>query len=132
MKKLILALLSASLLALGTYADKKKEAAADKPAKSEKADKAKKKAAKKSAGKEMCLTGELKCAHCDVKIGDACASVLKTEKGLYFLKGKIAKAFAKANPKVTLAQVNGTAKKQGEHFSLKVTKIIGKKPPAGK
>lgn len=132
MKKLLLALLSASLLALGAYADKKKEAAeTDKPAKVEKADKAKK-GEKKNTAKEMCLTGELKCGHCDCKIGTACATVLKTDKGLYFLKGKIAKAFTKANPKVTKVQVNGAAKKEGEHFSLKVAKIIEKKAPAHK
>ena len=42
MKKLILAILASSLLALGSYADKKKAADSEKPAKAEKAEKGKK------------------------------------------------------------------------------------------
>ncbi|MDA0725978.1 MAG: hypothetical protein O3A82_17380 [Verrucomicrobia bacterium] len=119
MKKLILAILTSSLLALGSYADKKKAADSEKPAKAEKAEKGKKKG--KSA--KVTVTGELKCAHCDFKIGDSCAAVLKTEKALYFLKGKKAKAFAKENPKAKKAEAVGQAKKVGENYELKVTSI---------
>ena len=119
MKKIIFALLSFSLL-FGAYAaDKGKKAAAEKPAKADKADKK----AKKGKGEEVTVIGALKCAHCDFKIGDSCADVLKTEKALYFLKGKIAKKFAKENPKVAKAEASGLAKKDGENYVLKVTKI---------
>ena len=94
MKKLILAILASSLLALGSYADKKKAADSEKPAKAEKAVKGK----KKGKGTEVTVAGEIKCAHCDFKIGDSCTAVLKTDKALYFLQGKKAKAFAKKNP----------------------------------
>ena len=73
MKKLILVLFVGSLLALGSYADKKKEADPAKPAKSEKGK-------KKAKGKEVTVAGDVKCGHCDFKIGDKCAAVLKTEK----------------------------------------------------
>ncbi len=119
MKKLILAILASSLLALGSYADKKKAADSEKPAKAEKAEKGKKKA----KGAEVTVTGEIKCAHCDFKIGDSCAAVLKTDQALYFLQGKKAKAFAKANPKAKKAVAVGKAKKDGENFALRVTSI---------
>ena len=132
MKKLILVLSVGSLLALGSYADKKKETDPAKPAKTEKADKAKKKA----KGEEVTFAGDVKCAHCDFKIGDKCAAVLKTEKKfsgnesrLYFLKGKLAKTFAKENPKAEKVEASGLARKRkaDEHFDLKVTKIAEKK-----
>ena len=119
MKKLILAILASSLLALGSYADKKKAADSEKPAKAEKAEKGKKKA----KGAAVTVTGEIKCAHCDFKIGDSCAAVLKTDKALYFLQGKKAKAFAKANPKAKKAEAVGKAKKDGKNFALRVTSI---------
>jgi hypothetical protein len=120
MKKLILAILASSLLALGSYADKKKAADSEKPAKAEKAEK---KGKKKGKGAEITVTGEIKCAHCDFKIGDSCTAVLKTEKALYFLQGKKAKAFAKANPKAKKAEAVGKAKKDGKNFALRVTSI---------
>ena len=126
MKKLILTLLAGSILAFGAYADKKKETDPAKPAKTEKADKAKKKA----KGEEVTVVGDVKCAHCDFKIGDKCAAVLKTEKKfsggesrLYFLKGKAAKKFAKENPKAEKVEASGLARKDDEHFVLKVAKI---------
>jgi len=119
MKKLILAILASSLLALGSYADKKKAADSEKPAKAEKAEKGK----KKGKADKVTVTGEIKCAHCDFKIGDTCAAVLKTEKALYFLQGKKAKAFAKANPKAKKAEAVGQARKDGENYALKVTSI---------
>ena len=121
MKKLIITLIAASLLSLGLYADKNKAAAAEKPAKADKADKAKKD--KTDKGEKVTVVGELKCAHCDFKIGDSCAAVLKTEKSLYFLKGKVAKKFSKENPKAEKAEASGRAKKDGENYVLKVTKI---------
>ena len=133
MKKLILTLLAGSILAFGAYADKKKETDPAKPAKTEKADKAKKKA----KGEEVTVVGDVKCAHCDFKIGDKCAAILKTEKKfkgnesrLYFLKGKVAKTFAKENPKAEKVEASGLALAPGsadEHFVLKVTKIAEKK-----
>ena len=120
MKNLILVLFVGSLLALGSYADKKKETDPAKPAKSEKGK-------KKAKGKEVTVAGDVKCGHCDFKIGDKCAAVLKTEKVLYFLKGKVAKTFAKDNPKALKAEVTGLARKSGENYSLKVTKITEKK-----
>ena len=127
MKKLILVLFVGSLLALGSYADKKKEADPAKPAKSEKGK-------KKAKGKEVTVAGDVKCGHCDFKIGDKCAAVLKTEKmfadnesHLYFLKGKPAKTFAKENPKAKKVEASGLSRKSGEHFSLRVTKIVEKK-----
>ena len=128
MKNLIYILLSLSLC-LGVYAaDKNKDAAGEKPAK---ADKAKKD--KKNKGEEVTVVGALKCAHCDFKIGDKCATVLKTEKKfkdnesrLYFLKGKAAKKFAKENPKAEKVEASGLALAPGsddEHFVLKVAKI---------
>ena len=132
MKKLILVLSVGSLLALGSYADKKKETDPAKPAKTEKGDKAKKKA----KGEEVAFAGDVKCAHCDFKIGDKCAAVLKTEKKfsgnesrLYFLKGKAAKKFAKENPKAEKVEASGLARKRkgDEHFDLKATKIAEKK-----
>ena len=129
MKKLILTLLAGSILAFGAYADKKKETDPAKPAKTEKADKAKKKA----KGEEVTVSGDVKCAHCDFKIGDKCTAVLKTEKKfkgnesrLYFLKGKAAKTFAKENPKAEKVEASGLALAPGsddEHFVLKVAKI---------
>ena len=119
MKKLILAILASSLLALGSYADKKKSADSEKPAKAEKAEKGK----KKGKADKVTVTGEIKCAHCDFKIGDTCAAVLKTEKALYFLQGKKAKAFAKANPKAKKAEAVGQVRKDGENYALKVTSI---------
>ena len=127
MKKLILVLSVGSLLALGSYADKKKETDPAKPAKTEKAK-------KKAKGEEVTFAGDVKCAHCDFKIGDKCAAVLKTEKKfadneshLYFLKGKPAKTFAKENPKAKKVEASGLSRKSGEHFSLRVTKIVEKK-----
>ena len=125
MKKFIYALLSVSLF-LGAYAADKNKGATEKPAK---ADKAKKKA----KGEEVTVIGDVKCAHCDFKIGDKCAAVLKTEKKfkgnesrLYFLKGKAAKTFAKENPKAEKVEASGLAFAPGsadEHFVLKVAKI---------
>ena len=54
MKKLIITLLATSLFALGAYADKKKEAGAEKPAKADKAKKDKKK-----KGEEVTVVGDL-------------------------------------------------------------------------
>ena len=122
MKKLILAILASSLLALGSYADKKKAADSEKPAKAEKAKKGK----NKGKAAEVTVTGELKCAHCDFKIGESCATVLKTDKALYFLQGKKAKAFAKKNPKAKKAEAVGKAKKDGENYALRVTSITVK------
>ena len=122
MKKLILAILASSLLALGSYADKKKAADSEKPAKAEKAEKGK----KKGNATKVTVTGEIKCAHCDFKIGDTCAAVLKTDKALYFLQGKKAKAFAKANPKAKKAEAVGKAKKDGENYALRVSSIAVK------
>lgn len=130
MKKLITIILASSLIALGAYADKNKEAT-DKPAKVAKADKADKaKKDKKKKGEEVTVVGAMKCAHCDFKIGDSCAAVLKTEKKfsggesrLYFLKGKAAKKFAKENPKAEKVEASGLAKKDGENYVLRVTKI---------
>jgi hypothetical protein len=122
MKKLILAILASSLLALGSYADKKKAADSEKPAKAEKAVKGK----KKGKGTEVTVAGEIKCAHCDFKIGDSCTAVLKTDKALYFLQGKKAKAFAKKNPKAKKAEAVGKAKKDGENYALRVTSITVK------
>ena len=131
MKKITLAILSLSLC-FGAYgADKNKEADNEKPAKADKADKAKK--GKKAKGEEVTVVGAMKCAHCDFKIGDKCAAVLKTEKKfsggesrLYFLKGKAAKTFAKKNPKAEKVEASGLALAPGsadEHFVLKVAKI---------
>ena len=127
MNKIILTLLFTSALVLGAYAEKKP--GAEKPAKAEKAEKGKKKA----KGAEVTVVGTMKCAHCDFKIGDSCAAVLKTEKKfkgnesrLYFLKGKVAKAFAKENPKAEKVEASGLALAPGsadEHFVLKVAKI---------
>ena len=128
MKKIIFALLCFSLL-FGAYAaDKGKKAAAEKPAK---ADKAKKD--KKNKGEEVTVVGALKCAHCDFKIGDKCTAVLKTEKKfkgnesrLYFLKGKVAKTFAKENPKAEKVEASGLAFETDpgeQRFVLKVAKI---------
>ncbi len=119
MKKLILAILASSLLALGSYADKKKAADSEKPAKAEKGK-------KKGNAAKVTVTGEIKCAHCDFKIGDTCAAVLKTDKALYFLQGKKAKAFAKANPKAKKAEAVGKAKKDGENYALRVSSIAVK------
>ena len=129
MKNLIYVLLSVSLC-FGVYAaDKNKAAAGEKPAKADKADKKNKKA-KKGKGEEVTVVGALKCGHCDFKIGDKCAAVLKTEKKfsggesrLYFLKGKAAKTFAKENPKAEKVEASGLARKDDEHFVLKVAKI---------
>ena len=133
MKKLILVLSVGSLLALGSYANKKKETDPAKPAKTEKADKAKKKA----KGEKVTAVGDVKCAHCDFKIGDKCTVVLKTEKKfkgnesrLYFLKGKAAKKFAKENPKAEKVEASGLAFETDpgeQRFVLKVTKIAEKK-----
>ncbi len=131
MKKITYLILSI-FLCLGTYAaDKKKEAGAEKPAKADKADKAKK--GKKAKGEEVTVVGDLKCAHCDFKIGDKCATVLKTEKKfkgnesrLYFLKGKAAKTFAKENPKAEKVEASGLAFETDpgeQRFVLKVAKI---------
>ena len=128
MKSLIYVLLSLSLC-FGVYAaDKNKDAAGEKPAK---ADKAKK--GKKTKGEEATVVGALKCAHCDFKIGDKCAAVLKTEKKfkgnesrLYFLKGKAAKTFAKENPKAEKVEASGLAFETDpgeQRFVLKVAKI---------
>ena len=128
MKKLILTLLAGSILAFGAYADKKKETDPAKPAKTDKAK-------KKAKGEEVTVLGDVKCAHCDFKIGDKCATVLKTEKKfkgnesrLYFLKGKAAKTFAKENPKAEKVEASGLARKRkaDEHFDLKVAKIVEK------
>ena len=129
MKKLILAILSLSLC-FGAYgADKNKGATPEKPAKAEKAKKGKKKA----KGEEVTVVGAMKCAHCDFKIGDSCAAVLKTEKKfkgnesrLYFLKGKAAKTFAKENPKAEKVEASGLAFETDpgeQRFVLKVAKI---------
>ena len=126
MNKIILTLLFTSALALGTYAEKKP--GAEKPAKAEKSKKG-----KKAKGEEVSVVGAMKCAHCDFKIGDSCVAVLKTEKKfkgnesrLYFLKGKVAKTFAKENPKAEKVEASGLAFAPGsadEHFVLKVAKI---------
>ena len=130
MKKITLAILSLSLC-FGAYGADKNKGATEKPAKADKADKAKK--GKKAKGEEVTVVGALKCAHCDFKIGDKCATVLKTEKKfgggesrLYFLKGKAAKTFAKENPKAEKVEASGLALAPGsddEHFVLKVAKI---------
>ncbi len=120
MKKFITIIISTSFLALCAYADKDKKAT-EKPAKAAKADEAKKD--KKGKGEKVTVVGEVKCAHCDFKIGDSCAAVLKTEKSLYFLKGKIAKKFSKENPKAEKAEASGLAKKDGKNYALRVTKI---------
>ena len=132
MKNIIYALLSLSLC-LGAYAaDKNKQADNEKPAK---ADKAKK--GKKAKGEEVTVVGALKCAHCDFKIGDKCATVLKTEKKfkgnesrLYFLKGKAAKTFAKENPKAEKVEASGLAFETDpgeQRFVLIVAKIAKNK-----
>ena len=132
MKKIALAILSLSLC-FGAYgADKNKEADNEKPAKADKADKKDKKA-KKGKGEEVTVVGALKCGHCDFKIGDKCAAVLKTEKKfkgnesrLYFLKGKVAKTFAKENPKAEKVEASGLAFETDpgeQRFVLKVAKI---------
>ena len=127
MKKILIPVIVSSLLAFGSFAEDKKAAPAEKPAKAEKG---------KKKGKEVTILGEIKCAHCDFKIGDKCAAVLKTEKKfsgnesrLYFLKGKLAKTFAKENPKAEKVEASGLARKRkgDEHFDLKVTKIAEKK-----
>jgi len=127
MKKILIPVIVSSLLAFGSFAEDKKAAPAEKPAKAEKGK-------KKGKGKEVTILGEIKCAHCDFKIGDKCAAVLKTEKKsadneshLYFLKGKPAKTFAKENPKAKKVEASGLSRKSGEHFSLRVTKIVEKK-----
>ncbi|MFP6872378.1 MAG: hypothetical protein VCA55_02620 [Verrucomicrobiales bacterium] len=120
MKKFITILLSTSFLTLCAYADKGKEAI-EKPAKPAKTDEAKKE--KKDKGEKVTVAGEVKCAHCDFKIGDSCAAVLKTEKSLYFLKGKIAKKFSKENPEAKKAEASGLARKDGKNYALRVTKI---------
>ena len=130
MKKIALALLSLSLC-FGAYGADKNKGATEKPAKADKADKAKKD--KKKKGEEVTVVGAMKCAHCDFKIGDSCAAVLKTEKKfkgnesrLYFLKGKAAKTFAKENPKAEKVEASGLALAPGSadaHFVLKVAKI---------
>ena len=127
MNKIILTLLFTSALALGAYAEKKP--GAEKPAKAEKAEKGKKKA----KGAEVTVVGTMKCAHCDFKIGDSCAAVLKTEKKfkgnesrLYFLKGKAAKKFAKENPKAEKVEASGLSFETDpgeQRFVLKVAKI---------
>ena len=135
MKKITLAILSLSLC-FGAYgADKNKEADNEKPAKADKADKAKK--GKKAKGEEVTVVGALKCAHCDFKVGDKCAAVLKTEKKfsggesrLYFLKGKAAKTFAKENPKAEKVEASGLAFETDpgeQRFVLIVAKIAEKK-----
>lgn len=121
MKQLFLVILSSSLFIFGSYADKK-TADSEKPTKAEKAEKSK----KNGKGTEVSVAGEIKCAHCDFKIGDSCTAVLKTDKALYFLQGKKAKAFAKKNPKAKKAEVVGKAKKDGENYALRVTSIKAK------
>jgi len=132
MKKLILAILSLSLC-FGAYGADKNKGATEKPAKADKAKKGKKKA----KGEEVTVVGALKCAHCDFKIGDKCATVLKTEKKfkgnesrLYFLKGKAAKTFAKENPKAEKVEASGLAFETDpgeQRFVLIVAKIAEKK-----
>ena len=135
MKKITYLILSISLC-FGAYgADKNKEADNEKPAKADKADKAKK--GKKAKGEEVTVVGDLKCAHCDFKVGDKCAAVLKTEKKfkgnesrLYFLKGKVAKTFAKENPKAEKVEASGLAFETDpgeQRFVLIVAKIAEKK-----
>jgi len=115
MNKIILTLLFTSALALGAYAEK--TPGAGKPAK----------------GEKVTVVGAMKCAHCDFKVGDSCAAVLKTEKKfkgnesrLYFLKGKAAKTFAKENPKAEKVEASGLAFETDpgeQRFVLKVAKI---------
>ena len=130
MKKFIYALLSVSLF-LGAYAADKNKEATEKPAK---ADKGKK--GKEAKGEAVTVVGDLKCAHCDFKTGDKCATVLKTEKKfkgnesrLYFLKGKAAKKFAKENPKAEKVEASGLAFETDpgeQRFVLRVEKIASK------
>jgi hypothetical protein len=129
MKKITLAILSLSL-GFGAYGgDGNKVATQGKPAKAEKAKKGK----KKTKGEELTVVGIMKCAHCDFKIGDSCAPVLKTEKKfkgnesrLYFLRGKAVKTFAKKNPKAEKVEASGLAFETDpgeQRFVLKVSKI---------
>ena len=45
---------------------------------------------------------------------------------MYFLKGKLAKKFHKENPKAEKVEASGLAKKNGENYALRVTKIATK------
>ena len=99
----------------------------------------------KSVLPQIWIFGDLKCAHCDLKIGDSCAPVIQSQKrnnrlgiahpapyfpevegetGLYFLKGSIAKRFSKQDPKPPRVQAIGFAKKSGDAYILRVTSIL--------
>ena len=120
MKKILFAAFSLSLL----FATDPSADAADgvNPQKADKADKK----APKSKGEKVTVVGTIKCTHCDFKTGNSCADVIKTDKAMYFLKGKMAKRFHKENPRAEKVEASGLARKDGEIFSLKVTKIAAR------
>ena len=128
MKKLILTLLAGSILAFGAYADKKKETDPAKPAKTEKADKAK--IDKKEKGEEVTVVGALKHHSSGAPVLLTHKKFKGGESRMYFLMGKVAKTFAKENPKSEKVEASGLAFETDpgeQRFVLIVAKIAEKK-----
>jgi len=79
-----------------------------------------------NAGKteEITVTGDVKCAHCDLSIKSSCQDAIQTtDNAIFLLDGKIAESFFDENEGVKKVTATGTAKKQDDHTLLKVTKI---------
>lgn len=75
------------------------------------------------AEKEMTVTGDVLCAHCDLKVKTSCQNAIKTESITYLLEGDVAKTFFKENEDVKKVTATGAVSKDGELEVLTATKI---------
>jgi hypothetical protein len=72
---------------------------------------------------ETTVTGDVVCAHCDLKVKTSCQNAIKTADVVYLLEGDVAKTFFKENEDVEKVTATGAVSKDGENEVLTATKI---------
>ena len=80
--------------------------------------------AKEVTSKEITATGEVVCAHCDLKVVKKCNKAIKTKDGkAYLLAGDKVKAFFKVNKDAKKVTATGTTSDKDGKIYMAVSKI---------
>jgi hypothetical protein len=75
-------------------------------------------------GEDVTVTGDVKCAHCDLDIKKSCQNAIQTsDKKIYLLDGKVAKKFFDENEDVEKVTATGPTSVDGENTVLEAKKI---------
>lgn len=73
---------------------------------------------------ETTVTGDVKCAHCDLSVATSCQKAIQTaDSKIILLEGKKVDKFFEENKKAAKVTATGLTTKEGENTVLKASKI---------